>query len=188
MAALVVAPAAVAVLTAADRPQQEFVKSWEGKRVVVKRTLFSLVYNERGLLGNTASAKRDGLTVVTPSAGLYFQFDGRQGREDVVERDPQAIVTAVSDAYLPDSLDVRKYRKVEPVLLARYDAGAELVVKRVRLERDTVRLSFVQPSGPEGPDVPVTSLTIKWPMPLSKSFAERDQIERLILPFVAVAP
>jgi hypothetical protein len=175
-------------LAAAEHPQQAFVRNWEGKRVIVKRALFTLVYNERGLLGTKVTAKRDGLIVVTPFEGIYFQFDGRQGRDDVVGRDPQRMIGAVADSYEPDSLEVRQYRKVEPVSIARYDAGVELIVKKVRLERDTVRLTFVQPSGPDGADAPVTSLTIKWPMPLSKSFAERDQIERLIHPFVDVTP
>jgi hypothetical protein len=39
--------------------------------------------------------------------------------------------------------------------------------KTVRMERDTVRLSFLQMAGPDGADDPVTSLTIKWPVPLS---------------------
>ena len=173
-------------LAAAEHPQQGFVKYWEGRRVIVKRALFTLVYNERGLLGTRVTAKRDGLIVVTPFDGMYFQFDGRQGRSDVVGRDPQRMIDAVAEAYQPDSLEVRQYQKVEPVSIARYDAGVELVVKKVRLERDTVRLTFVQPSGPDGPDVTVTSLTIKWPVPLSRSFAERVQIEKMIRPFVDV--
>jgi len=188
LVAMITGATGVAELAAGERPQQAFVRNWEGRRVIVKRALFTLVYNERGLLGNTASGKRDGLIVVTPFEGVYFQFDGRQGRNDVVGRDPQRMVDAVADAYQPDSLDVRSYRKVEPVSIARYDAGVELVVKKVRLDRDTVKLTFVQPTGPDGPDDPVTSLTIKWPMPLSKSFAERDQIERMIRPFVDVTP
>jgi hypothetical protein len=189
LAALAIALASgIAVLTAADRPQQAFAKDWEGRHVVVKQTLFSLVYNERGRLGNTVSAKRDGLTVVTPSGGIYFQFDGRQGQDDVVGRDAQHIVDAVAAAYIGDALDVRAYRKVEPLLIARYDAGVELVVRTVRMERDTVRLSFVQMAGPDGTDDPVTSLTVKWPVPLSKSFSERDVVEKLIRPFLDVKP
>jgi len=178
----------VAVLTGAERSQQAFAKAWEGKHVIVKQTLFSLVYNERGLLGNTVSAKRDGLTVVTPSAGMYFQFDGRQGQDDIVARDAQRIVDAVGVAYRPDSLNVRSYRRIEPLLIARYDAGVELVVRSVRMDRDTVRLSFMQMEGPDGADASVTSLTIKWPVPLSRSFSERDVIEQLIRPFLDVKP
>lgn len=176
------------VVAAGDRPQQSFVKTWQGRRVIVRRPLFSLVYNERGLLGNTSTGKRDGLTVVTPSEGMYLQFDGRQGRDDVVGRDPQSMVRAVAAAYEGDSLDVRKYRRVEPLLIARYDPGVELVVVSVRLDRDTVKLGFVQENGPDGADAPVTSLTIKWPVPLSKSFTERAVVEQLILPFVNVLP
>jgi hypothetical protein len=106
----------------------------------------------------------------------------------VVGRDPQSMVRAVAAAYDGDSLDVRQYRRVEPLLIARYDPGVELVVASVRLDRDTVKLGFVQESGPDGDDAPVTSLTIKWPVPLSKSFSERAIIEQLILPYVNVLP
>jgi hypothetical protein len=181
--ALVVFHLSVIVAAAADRPQQAFVRDWEGKHVVVARTLFSLVYNERGLLGNTTSGKRDGLVVVTPFEGTYMQFDGRQGRDDVVERDPQAVVNGVATAYAPDSLDVRQYRKVEPVMMARYDAGVELVVSSVRIARDSVRLVLALPTDPQG-DAPVTSLTVRWPMPLSKSLSEREPIENLIRGFL----
>jgi hypothetical protein len=188
LALVVVLMSAGTVVTAGDRPQQSFVKAWQGRRVIVRRPLFSLVYNERGLLGNTYSGRRDGLTVVTPSEGTYLQFDGRQGRDDVVGRDPQSMVRAVAAAYEGDSLDVRQYRRVEPLLITRYDPGVELVVASVRLDRDTVKLGFVQESGPDGDDAPVTSLTIKWPVPLSKSFSERAIIEQLILPYVNVLP
>jgi hypothetical protein len=189
LAVLAVALAStVSVLTAADRPQRVFAKDWEGRHVIVKQTLFTLVFNERGLFGNTVSARREGLTVVTPSAGTYLQFDGRQGQDDVVGRDAQRVVDEVGSTYSGNSLDVRSYRKIEPLMIARYDAGVELVVRSVRMDRDTVRISFVQLAGPEGPGEPVTSLTIKWPVPLSRSFSERDIIEKLIRPFLDVKP
>jgi hypothetical protein len=172
---------------ATETPQQAFVKRWEGQPVVVKQTLYTLVYNERGRLGNTRSGKRDGLTVVTPSAGTYLQFDGRQGRDDVVERQPQKVVEAVSVAYQPDSLDIRSYRKVEPVLMMRHDAGAELVVRSVHVERDTVKFSFTQGPAQGADEDPITALTVKWPIPLSKSFSERELVENLIRQFVDVA-
>jgi hypothetical protein len=185
---VVVALATVlSTVAATETPQQSFVKRWEGQPVVVKQTLYTLVYNERGRLGNTRSGKRDGLTVVTPSAGTYLQFDGRQGRDAVVERQPQKVVEAVSVAYQPDSLDIRSYRKVEPVLMMRHDAGAELVVSSVRVERDTVRFSFSQGAAQSADEDPVTALTVKWPIPFSKSFTERELVENLIREFVDVA-
>lgn len=185
---IVALAAALSTVAATESPQQAFVKRWEGQAVVVKRTLYTLVYNERGRLGNTRSGKRDGLTVVTPSAGTYLQFDGRQGREDVVEQQPERIIEAVSVAYHGDSLDVRSYRKVEPVLMTRLDAGAELVVASVRVDRDTVRLAFAQAGAQNAGEDPVTALTVKWPVPLSKSFSERGLIENLIRQFVDVPP
>lgn len=171
-------------LAAADTPQQAFAKSWQGKTVIVKRSLYTLVYNERGRLGNTRDGKRDGLIVLTPSQGGYFQFDGRQGREDVVERDPKRIFDAVNLMYAPDTLEVRSYRKVEPVIVSRYDSGWELRVQQVRVDVDTVNLTFSIPSGPEASEDVVTSLRVKWPIPFSKSFSERDGVESLIRQFV----
>jgi hypothetical protein len=115
---------------------------------------------------------------------MYFQFDGRQGQDDIVGRDAQHIVDAVAVAYRGNTLDVRSYRKVEPLLIARYDAGVELVVRSVRMERDTVRLSLVQIAGPDSADAPVTSLTINGvPLP---GPSERDVVEKLIRPFLDV--
>jgi hypothetical protein len=169
----------------AESPQQAFIKSWEGRTVVVRNTLYTLVYNERGKLGNQRTGKREGLIVATPSQGMYFQFDGRQGRDDVVEHDPQRMVAAVSAAYEPDSLELRSYRKVEPLALNRYDPGVELVVCGVKIDRDTVTIAFAPAgAGRPGDEDTVTSLRIKWPMPLSKALSERDLIEDLIGRFV----
>ncbi len=185
LAASVVALASITVVElAADGPQQAFVKSWEGQDVVVKRTLFALVYNERGRLGNTHGARRDGLTVVTPNQGVYFQFDGRQGRDEVIQRDPQKILEAVNAEYLGDGLDVRSYRKLEALLLTRYDAGARLIVKSVKIDRDAVRLGFVEAAGSNDPDALAVTLTVKWPVPLTKALTERPLIENLVRYYV----
>jgi len=174
-----------ATATAGDNPQQAFARSWEGQTVVLKQILYTLVYNERGRLGTTHSARRDGLTVVSPTAGLYFQFDGRQGKDDVVAKQPQRIIDAVNAAYEKDALEVRSYRKVEPLMINRYAVGFELTVGRVRVDRDTVRLAFVQAT-PDGSDDPATALTIKWSAPFSKSFSERHAVEALIRQFVHI--
>jgi hypothetical protein len=186
-AASVVALASITVVElSAESPQQAFVKSWEGQDVVVKQTLYALVYNERGRLGNTHGARRDGLTVVTPSQGMYFQFDGRQGRDEVIQRDPQRILEAVNVEYQGDGLDVRSYRKLEALLLTRYDAGARMIVKSVKIDRDVVRLGLAEVAGSNGEDDLAATLTVKWPVPLSKSFSERGLIETLIRRFIDV--
>lgn len=165
----------------ADSPQQAFARRWQGKAVVLKQPLYTLVYNERGRLGTTRNNRRDGLTVVTPSNGVYYQFDGRQGRDDVMQRQVVGMVEAVNAAYQPDSLDVRAYRKVEPIVLNRYDPGSELVIGRVLVDRDFVRIAFVQ--GASDAEDPLTWLTVKWPVPISKSLSEADVIEGLIRQF-----
>jgi hypothetical protein len=176
--------AVVPALRAAENPQQRFAKHWEGRAVVVRQTLYTLVYNERSRLGKVRSGRREGLTVVTPFEGTYFRFDGRQGRDTVTEQRPEAIVDSVSAAYQPDLLDIQSARKVEPVVVSRYDAGVELIVSRVRFDRDSVKIAFAPAGEVSGEEDPLTTLTVKWPVPLSKAFVERDPIEGLIRRFV----
>jgi hypothetical protein len=167
----------------AENPRQAFVKAWKGQSVVVKTALYSLVYNERGTLGNTRSGRREGLLVVTSSRDAYLQFDGRQGRETVVAKDPGLLVKAVSEAYQPDTLDIRSYRKLEPLAIEQFVPGAELVVSDVRIERDEVKLEFAQPDGSKDA---TTGLRVKLPLPLSPSFSERSHLEDLLARFVEI--
>ncbi len=91
----------------------------------------------------------------------------------------------MNSTYEPDALEVRPYRKVEPVTINVYAAGYQLMISKVRIERDTVRVSFMQAAPLEGDD-PATTLTIKWPSPFSKNFTERVMVEELLRRFVDV--
>jgi hypothetical protein len=184
-ASAIVVASALSTVSAAEAPQLAFSRSWEGRQVRVKRALYTLVYNERGRLGNTYSGKREGLTVLTPYDGIYFQFEGRQGRQDVVVRDPQQISDAVAAEYQADTLDVRSFRKVEPVMIVRYDVGVALVVTKVWFERDTVTLTLAESTGSAAKENSETTITIRWPTPLSKSLSERQLIEGLLGWFIA---
>ena len=166
----------------ADTPQQTFVKTWQGRTVTVKTTLYSLIYNERGLIGTTRTGLRQGLVVATPSQGSYFQFDGRQGRPEVMRRDLHRFIAAVNTTYESDDLDVRNYRKLEALAINRYDPGVELVVSSVRINRDEVTFEFAAALGEES----VTAVRIKWPLPISKRFDERPEVEDLLQQFVEV--
>jgi hypothetical protein len=179
---LLVALASVATTVAAQSAQRDFVKAWRGQFVVLKTPLYSLVFNERGKLGNTRRNLREGLLVVTPAGDGYFQFDGRQGRNSVKDSDPERLVGTINREYVGDSLDVRSYRKVEPLVINRFDPGVELEVSAARVDGDEITLEFVQPGGKEV----MTSLRIKWPVPLSPSFTEREPVEKLISQFVAI--
>ena len=180
----IVVASAFSAASAADSPQLAFSRSWEGREVKVKRALYTLVYNERGRLGNSYSGKREGLTVLTPYDGIYFQFEGRYGRQDILVRDPQQIIDAVAVEYQGDTLEVRSYRKVEPLMLARYDPGVALVVTKVQFARNTVRLILVESTGSGAKENSETAITVKWPAPLSKSLSERQLIEGLLGWFV----
>lgn len=167
----------------AENPRQAFVNAWKGQPVVVKTELLSLVFNERGRLGNTRSGRREGLLVVTSSSDEHLQFDGRQGRDTVVAKDPARLVEAVSAAYQGDTLDVRPYRRIEPLAIERFVRGAALVVSNVRIERDEVKLEFQLPDGSRDT---MTSLRVRWPLPLSSSFSERRHLEDLLQRFVEI--
>ena len=169
---------------AADNSRQLFAKDWEGKAVVVTRTLYTLVYNERGRLGSSHRNRRDGLMVVTPFSGTYLQFDGRQSQDDITDHDPQRLFDVVTETYRSDALEVRQYQKVEPVVLARYEVGTELLVSAIRIDRDVVRLLFSNPGSVDDGNEPATTLTIKWPTPLSRSLTERQAVETLIAQFI----
>ena len=165
----------------AENPQQAFVKAWTGQTVLVKSPLYSLIFNERGALGNMKSGEREGLLLVTPSSGSTLQFNGRQGRDTVNASDPQQLVDKVRETYAPDALEIRSYRKVEPLAINRFEQGVELVVSAVRIGRDEVTLEFVQPGG--GTEA-LTSLRAKWPLPFSKSFTERPLVDDLLRRYV----
>ena len=185
LAALVLASTISLTAGGADQARKSFVASWQGKRVAVKRTMYTLVYNERGKLAKTYHAKREGLTVVTPSSGIYCRFDGRDSEGDIVGREPQEVIDQITTTYRRQlSLDIGFYLRIEPLLIAQYQPGGELVVTDVRLDRDRVRLSF----GSVAADSPVgevaTALTVQWPTNLSPALTERPLIEGLIRQFV----
>jgi hypothetical protein len=172
---------AIATLSAASNPKDDFASSWKGQAVVLKQRLYTLAYRERGLLGN-ASDKRDGLFVVTPFNGTYYQFDGRQSQDDIRGADPQRLADTVRTTYAGDVLDVRAYAKVEPIVVTIYEVGMELVVSGVRIDRDRLRLFFSDPRATES--TPVTSLMVQWPMPFSRNLSERQGIETIIRKYV----
>jgi len=187
--ALIVLAAGVSAVAAADSPQQAFARSWEGRTVVLKQTLYTLVYDERSRIGKVQAGKREGLTVVTPFEGTYFQFDGRRGRDDIKDTQPQRLRESVAKAYVGDSaLELEASSAIEPGIISRHEAGVECVVRKIQLGRNTVKLVFASTSGAHGDQDPFTSLTVKWPVPLSKSLTERDSIESLIRRFVEIKP
>jgi len=169
----------------ADQTRKSFVDSWLGKRVEVKRTLYTLVFNERGRLGKTYRSKREGLMVVTPSAGTYFQFDGRDGEQDIIAREPQQVMDRIGELYRrQESLEIGFYLRIEPLLVVRYEAGGALIVKEVRIDRNRVRFSLGSLSADSPAGELATALTVQWPTDLSASLTERPLIDALIRQFV----
>jgi hypothetical protein len=123
-----------------------------------------------------------GLTVVTPTGTYYYQFDARRdSEEDIVGRDPDAIVSELRKQYYRSMhLDNGAVQDIEPVMVVRYSPGVRFIVRKVQIERDRVRLFFHK----VGEADLATTLTVKFPTPLSKEFTESSLIDDALSRFV----
>ena len=137
--------AVTASLHAGQTGKKAFVSSWEDRTVVLKQTLYSIVFDERPRF--MPIVKRQdrviGLTVATASE-KYYQFDARRDSEqDIVERDPNRILATLRERYYRGRhLDIGPSHDVEALVLVRYEPGVALVVKKIEIDRDRVRMFF----------------------------------------------
>jgi hypothetical protein len=179
-------PGGIASLAAAEAPAAAFRNAWEGRRVVVQRPLFTLVFDELGRIGATHKNKREGLTVVTPSKGTYYLFGGRQSIDDLVNTDPDRLFDQIRASYKRNQhLQVGFTQTVTPLHLIQYVRGIELLVRRVDMSRASIQfvLHKVDPAGEYA-----TSLRVEWPAPISSDFTERSEIERVVNQFLIPSP
>ena len=180
-----VALAAAASLHAAERSgKKAFHNAWVGRSVVVKRTLYSVVFDERSrVLPLIKHRDRvSGLTVVTPTGTSYYQFDARRdSEEDIRDQDPDRIVSAMRKQYFRSMhLDNGAVQDIEPLMLVRYSPGVAFIVRKVQIDRDRVRLYFHK----NGEADLATTLTVKFPTPLSNELTESPLIDDALTRFV----
>jgi hypothetical protein len=183
--ALLVALAAVASLHAAERPgKKAFQNAWVGRSVVVKRTLYSVVFDERSRVVPLIKYRDrvSGLTVVTPTGASYYQFDARRdSEEDIRAQEPDHIVSEMKKQYFRSMhLDNGAVQEIEPLLLVRYSPGVAFIVRKVQIDRDRVRLYFHK----DGEADLATTLTVKFPVPLSNDLTESPLIDDVLTRFV----
>lgn len=169
--------------------RKEFIDSWQGSRVVLTRTLYTVVYDEHGKLSKIYRGKRDGLTVIAP-AGMFFRFQPRGSEENVTGRNPQEVFDRMRGVYgRAGALDVLPFKRIEPSVLTQYERGVALVVRLVEIERDRVRMVLANEDSTDSAEKQVaTTLTVQWPADLSEVLSERPEIERLIGQFIVAAP
>jgi len=180
-----VALAAVASLHAAELSgKKAFQNAWVGRRVVVKRVLYSVVFDERSrVLPIVKHRDRvSGLNVVTPTGTSYYQFDARRdSEEDIIDQDPNRIVSELRKQYYRDKhLDIGNVQDIEPLMLVRYSPGVAFVVRKVQIDRDRVRLYFHK----DGEADLATTLTVKFPTPVSNQLTESPLIDDALTRFV----
>jgi hypothetical protein len=185
---LSVALAAAASPHAAERSgKKAFLSAWVGRSVVVKRMLYSIVYDERSRVVPLFKHQDrvTGLTVVTPTGASYYQFDARRdSEEDIIDNDPNGIVSKMRTQYLRSmNLDIGTSHDVEPLVLVQYSPGVEFIVRNIRIDRDRVRLHLHK----AGQGDLATTLTVKWPTPLSDELTESSLIDAALARFVTRA-
>ena len=174
---------AVAPLHAAA-PKKAFVKAWEHQPVVLKRTLYNLIYNERQRFVPLVKheGKSAGLTVATPMETYYRFAARREDEQDVIDRDPARVLTLLHDHYRRSTnLDVGTVQDIEAVQLVRFEPGMRFKVERVNIAGDEVRLDL---RGLDD-DPPATSLTVKLSAPLSPDLSEAPLVDKVLDRFLA---
>jgi hypothetical protein len=182
---LPVALAAAASLHAAERSgKKAFQSAWVGRSVVVKRALYSVVYDERSRVLPVIKHRDrvSGLTVVTPTGTFFYQFDARRDSEDdIVDQDPNRVLSEMRKQFYRDMhLDIGTVKNIEPLMLVRYSPGVAFIVRKVQIDRDRVRLYLHKDREADL----ATTLTVKFPAPLSNEFTESPLIDDALTRFV----
>jgi hypothetical protein len=185
---LQVAVVAAAPLGAANRSgRKTFQNAWVGRSVVVTRVLYSVVFDERrrALPLVKHRDRVSGLTVVTPTGDSYYQFDARRSSEaDIIDAEPDGVVAKMRAQYVRSMhLDHGTAHDVDPLMVVRYSPGVVFVVGKVQVERDRVRLYLYE----AGRTDLATTLTVKFPMPLSSEFSESPLIDEAISRFISAS-
>ena len=158
----------------------DFAKTWDGRHVTVRTALYSVVYDEVGWLGLRPRTKMAGLTVATVS-GQHYEFDGPGPDEDISEPTPNRVFSEMSVRfYRSSNLDVSNVKTITPVLLRRYEPGVTLIVDSVKMDRNRLRFEFLRADDQQF----ATSLTVEWPVPLSRAFGEREAVEGVVRRFI----
>jgi len=182
LATALIIPCTVGTVVSADA-FSDFTRTWNGRRVVVRSPLYSVLYDEVGRMGKHYRGKLAGLTVAT-HAGQHYEFDGPGSDEDIAEPTPNAVMSQMSTRFHRSSqLELSNVKAITPRVLRQYDPGVALIVESVKVERNRIRFEFSQAD--EEDEVFATSLTLEWPAPLSKEFRERQAIEDMLRRFVA---
>jgi hypothetical protein len=168
---------------AAQSGRKAFVNAWDNRTVVLKKTLYSIAFDERPRFMPVVKRQDRivGLTVATWS-DTYYRFDARRDSEDdIIERDPDRIAGILRTQYYRGlHLDIGNVQDVEPLMLVRYEPGVKLIVRKIQIERDSVRLFFHRNRDSDL----ATTLTVQWPVPLSKELTESSLIDDVVMRFL----
>ena len=182
--ALMMITFAASTVTGGGATVNDFTRTWNGRRVLVKSTLYTVLYDEVGRVGIHYNGKQAGLTIATPE-GQYYEFDAPGSDENVVEQTPDRVVSEMSTRFVRAyHLDIGIVKTITPLSLRQYEPGVVLIVDSIKVERNRVRFAFRRGGDAAAPEEFATSLTVEWPLPLSKTFREREGVEGVLRRFV----
>ncbi|HXD21178.1 MAG TPA: hypothetical protein VN654_29405 [Vicinamibacterales bacterium] len=173
-------------VTAGGPAAGDFTKRWNGRRVVVKSTLYTVLYDEVGRVGIHYRGKQAGLTIATPE-GQYYEFAAPGPEdEDVVEQTPNEVVDEMSTRFVRAyHLDIGIVKTITPLSLRQFEPGVVLIVDSIKVDRTRIRFAFRRAGeATAAGEAFATSLTVEWPVPLSKTLHERDGIEGVLQRFI----
>jgi len=182
--ALMMITFAASTVTGGGAAASDFSRTWNGRRVLVKTTLYTVLYDEVGRVGIHYNGKQAGLTIATPE-GQYYEFDAPGSDENVVEQTPDRVVSEMSTRFVRAyHLDIGIVKTITPLSLRQYEPGVVLIVDSIKVDRNRVRFAFRRAGDAAADAEFATSLTVEWPVPLSKTFRERDGVEGVLRRFV----
>ncbi|MDE3153675.1 MAG: hypothetical protein KGN76_01160 [Acidobacteriota bacterium] len=183
----------VSLLLAASMASGATLKAtWLHRQVALKQPLYSVLVM-RSTFGGGAVLSRQGLAVVSPEKGVYYQFHGSffSGDRDVTGSNIDDVFDEISAEHRlmpprmaePGSGPPRPPMAVSrPARLVTYTTGTLLQVRKVAIGKDRVTLTFDDLHGEHA----ATTLTVQWPQPFSPGLTEQPEIEQLLEQFLAL--
>jgi hypothetical protein len=161
------------------------LKELEKREVVLKAPLHTIIYPRPNPLNGKTSPKAALITVTSVEKGVYYSanFENLGGTQS--DRDPQQLAEKVSaktgrrgllsGALVAKDADESQVREAR---LMKYDVGAKMRVKAVRIDERNCRMTIELFDEFTTKGEPTTGLTVEW-----SPDSTRGQIDRLLEQF-----
>lgn len=166
-----------------------FQKDWTNRGVVLKQTLYTVLYSAPRIASATLDTYSQGITVASRHKGTYYYAEPRgtdMGRAQLADSSPERLVEKIS-AFTENQrvrgLSGRTQNvTAAPARLLTYEAGTRLTLTEVVFTSRWIRFDLHdQFSDRRGPAT--TYLLVEWEKNFSRQFDERSDVESLLEEF-----